>query len=130
MSFVVLLSLWGLCASAVRSNGFTTESQRSQRKGLQDASRRAAESIMRWIAPLFLLCLAGCSTAPIADFLDFFKPGRLGPEQTPPYGGVCGPACVAPSPASPMVPPPSAQGPIPPSGPSQIAPPLTPGPPP
>ena len=76
-----------------------------------------------------VLFLAGCSTAPIADFLDFFKPGRLEPEETPPYGGVCGAGCAAPPPAGPLVPVPAAQGPITPSGPSPIAPPFTPGPP-
>src|SRR6266849_6381233 len=79
---------------------------------------------MRWIAPLLFLCLAGCSTAPIADMLDFFSPGRLGPEETPPYGGVCGPRpvpgfpCAGPVPAS--APPP---GP-PPIGPATAPPPL------
>ena len=37
------------------------------------------------------LCLvAGCSTHPAGDVLDFFKPGKLYPDgQTMPYGGVC-----------------------------------------
>lgn len=35
-----------------------------------------------------LLFLAGCSTAPLANFLDLVRPGRLGPEKVPPYGGV------------------------------------------
>jgi hypothetical protein len=45
---------------------------------------------------LLLAVLAGCSTAPIADMLDFFKPGRLEPATTPPYGGVCTPRPVGP----------------------------------
>jgi len=36
---------------------------------------------------LFLF-LAGCSTAPVADLMAYFSPGRMGPEATPPYGGV------------------------------------------
>ena len=37
-----------------------------------------------------LLCVAGCSTHPIGDTLDYFKPGKLYPDgQTAPYGGVC-----------------------------------------
>src|SRR5260370_35526604 len=36
-----------------------------------------------------LLCLvAGCSTHPLVDFCDFFKPGTLGPNKVQPYGGV------------------------------------------
>jgi len=73
-----------------------------------------------------LLCLiAGCSTHPIGDALDFFKPGKVYSDNTTvPYGGVCrnqGPVCgpgsagppqinVGPPqpvfPTSPVVPPP------------------------
>jgi hypothetical protein len=43
--------------------------------------------------PFFLICLllTGCSTAPVADLMDYFSPGRMGPESTPPYGGVSAP---------------------------------------
>jgi hypothetical protein len=40
---------------------------------------------------LLFLFLAGCSTAPVADLMDYFSPGRIGPEATPPYGGVSAP---------------------------------------
>jgi hypothetical protein len=37
----------------------------------------------------FMLLSAGCSTNPCADFCDFVRPGRLGPNKVnPPYGGV------------------------------------------
>ncbi len=80
---------------------------------------------MRCAAPVCLLLLAGCSTAPIADLLDFFRPGRLEVGKTAPYGGVCipqggpvaTPAIVVPAPApqpvvaaplgAPQVPPPA-----------------------
>ena len=39
----------------------------------------------------FFLFLSGCSTAPVADLMDYFSPGRMGPEATPPYGGVNAP---------------------------------------
>ncbi len=32
--------------------------------------------------------LFGCSTHPLADTCDFFKPGKLGPTKVQPYGGV------------------------------------------
>jgi hypothetical protein len=51
---------------------------------------------MKRAAAFLTLCLAGCSTAPCADILDFFKPGKLEPGQY--YGGVCGPACLQPAP--------------------------------
>ena len=37
---------------------------------------------------LLLCLLAGCSTHPLVDTLDFFKPGRAGPNKVQPYGGV------------------------------------------
>jgi hypothetical protein len=67
---------------------------------------------------LLLLLLTGCSTAPIADVMDWLVPGRLPPDKTTPYGGVClpqgviapTPTAVAPVPAplgaTPFVPPP------------------------
>jgi len=84
----------------------------------------------------FLLLLTGCSTAPIADVMDFFAPGTLPAEKTTPYGGVCLPqgitappaattapapqpvpaAAVAPLPWPPQFPPPApAPGAIPPA---------------
>jgi hypothetical protein len=40
-----------------------------------------------------LLFMAGCSTAPWADFLDHFKPARIDPSASarPTRGGVCDP---------------------------------------
>jgi hypothetical protein len=38
-----------------------------------------------------IVFVAGCSTAPVADLMDYFSPGRMGPESTPPYGGVSAP---------------------------------------
>jgi hypothetical protein len=38
---------------------------------------------------LVLLVLAGCSTAPIADMLDFFAPGRFPKDAKGVAGGVC-----------------------------------------
>ena len=36
-----------------------------------------------------LLCfLAGCSTHPLVDIQDYFRPGKLGPMTVQPYGGV------------------------------------------
>src|SRR5262249_51138778 len=40
---------------------------------------------------LLLLFLAGCSTAPIADMMDYFSPGRIAVDKGAPRGGVCGP---------------------------------------
>ncbi|MCS6851130.1 MAG: hypothetical protein NZ700_08190 [Gemmataceae bacterium] len=41
----------------------------------------------RW-AILLVALLGGCSTAPVANFLDFVRPGRLRPGPGLPYGGV------------------------------------------
>jgi hypothetical protein len=72
---------------------------------------------MRRTLALFALFVAGCSTAPVADLLDYFKPGRMGPDKTPPYGGVCTsppgcPPAAAPAPPPPVfsAPPPSPPG--------------------
>jgi hypothetical protein len=52
---------------------------------------------------LFLLLITGCSTAPVADLLDYLSPGKLEQGKVAPYGGVCGPqqagagAIVAPA---------------------------------
>jgi hypothetical protein len=65
---------------------------------------------MRKLTTLALVLLAGCSTAPVADFMDTFFPGKLSPGTAAPYGGVCQPqgAPIAPA-AAPGVPP----GPVP-----------------
>jgi hypothetical protein len=72
-----------------------------------------------------LLCfLAGCSTHPLVDTLDFFKPGKLYPNTVTPYGGVAipqgaivppapnisvgPPAALPPGPPGPLVVPPAA----------------------
>jgi hypothetical protein len=47
-------------------------------------------------AGLGLLLLAGCSTAPIADLMDYLAPGEIGQEKTAPYGGVCNPRLAGP----------------------------------
>ena len=73
-----------------------------------------AGAVMRRALALFLLLLVGCSTAPFADLLDFFKPGTLGPAKKAPYGGVCAPRPLVPPgpatcpPAGPAIPPPAA----------------------
>jgi hypothetical protein len=63
---------------------------------------------MKRMAALLLLITAGCSTSPLADVLDFVKPGRLpsGPRRY--YGG----ADALPSPQP--VNPPASSLPIPP----------------
>lgn len=62
---------------------------------------------MKRAAILGLLLLPGCSTAPIADLFDFFRPAKIGPERVAPYGGVCNPRPATPPgvPAVPGVPP-------------------------
>src|SRR5438552_8567112 len=79
---------------------------------------------MRLIGLISLLpVMAGCSTTPVADMMDFFRPGRLDPGATAPYGGVCTPRPVAPpvplvgslQPVLPAVPgPPPGTGTVPP----------------
>jgi hypothetical protein len=91
-------------------------------------------SYMRRAVMLFLF-LSGCSTAPIADLLDFIKPGRITPEKTAPYGGVCGPrplagppVAPAPIPPPPVFPPaPTTGAPIPAPPPGGVLPPVNPG---
>lgn len=41
---------------------------------------------VRW--SLLFCIFAGCSTHPITDACDYFKPGKLGPNKVTPYGGV------------------------------------------
>jgi len=81
---------------------------------------------MRRAAPLLLLLLlAGCSTAPFADLLDFFSPGKFRAGQGAPYGGVCipqGGSIAAPAvhvPAAPAVPVPAVPAPSSPFLPAQ-----------
>jgi hypothetical protein len=83
---------------------------------------------MRHTWMLGVLMLAGCSTHPVVDAMDFFRPGKMYPNDVPPYGGVCvnqgaillpaQPIVVAPGPS--VVPPPV---PLPPGTPSGQAPP-------
>jgi hypothetical protein len=49
---------------------------------------------------LAVICLPACSTAPVADILDYFSPGKLGQEKTAPYGGVCVPPAAGSNPAA------------------------------
>jgi hypothetical protein len=72
---------------------------------------------------LIMLFLTGCSTAPVADLMDRFYPGQIGPEATPPYGGVS-----TPYPGG-LVPPPGPglAGPVPPPTPPSVNP-LSPAP--
>jgi hypothetical protein len=50
---------------------------------------RLGGSVRHYAILLVLIC--GCSTAPVADLLDYFKPGKLEQGKMAPYGGVCGP---------------------------------------
>jgi hypothetical protein len=67
---------------------------------------------------LIVIFIAGCSTHPISDTCDYFRPGHLYPNKVGPYGGVCIPQGVsfqgtAPGgPLGPLIPPPV---PLPPS---------------
>ncbi len=77
---------------------------------------------MRRLAGLLLVMAAGCSTAPLADALDFAFPPRVPPPGTPTYGGVGVPrpaplpGAIIPPPALPAQPaspvPPVPQGPF------------------
>jgi hypothetical protein len=93
----------------------------------------------RW--SLLLCLLAGCSTAPLANTLDFFCPGKMYPNTVTPYGGVAIPQgpILAPAPGLTIgVPLPPGPGPVPaavpipgnvPPGNIQLQPPLPPPPP-
>lgn len=80
---------------------------------------------MKWKLPILLVLVCGCSTAPVADVLDFFAPGRLAPGKTPPYGGVCNPVGppTAAAPGSGPIPPPVPIGSFPPGQPTSGPPP-------
>jgi hypothetical protein len=80
-------------------------------------------------AAALLLALAGCSTAPIADFLDLVCPGRFPANAKDPHGGVCiqqgGPAggvLGCPPPGAVAIP----ALPVAPGGPGELPPPLPP----
>ncbi len=82
---------------------------------------------------VLVLCvlLAGCSTAPIADFMDHFFPAKIDPNATPgarTRGGVCDPPpTVMPTPTTPPggLPPAVPAGPA--SGPAPLMAPPNPG---
>jgi hypothetical protein len=69
---------------------------------------------MKRIAVLLMLLSGGCSTRPLADVLDWVKPGRLSAGAANTYGGV----------AAPVAPPPFFPDAAPPSGPASVMPPL------
>lgn len=89
---------------------------------------------MKRLAGLGMLLLAGCSTAPVADLLDWVKPGRISADKTAPYGGVCqphpvgGPASLPGIPAGPPAPAPGPIGAPPPPAPMGAPPPPVPAP--
>ena len=62
---------------------------------------------------LILAFIAGCSTHPLVDTCDYFRPGHLYPNKVNPYGGACIPQGggipgTAPSaPFGPVIPPPA-----------------------
>ena len=76
---------------------------------------------MRYVAALFLALMMGCSTAPVADVLDFCCPPKPIPNGTPCIGGVGGPqslgaappAAVIQPPTLPTVPVPTGERPVP-----------------
>jgi hypothetical protein len=75
---------------------------------------------MRRLAALLLAAATGCSTAPVADLLDFCCPPKTIPNGTPCFGGVGGPQITAPPPAAVQPPPtlptlsaPAAEKPVP-----------------
>ena len=72
----------------------------------------------RFLAALLLLAATGCSTAPVADVLDFFAPARMIPNGTPTSGGVGPPSAPPPAaviqpPALPALPVPTGERPVP-----------------
>ena len=67
---------------------------------------------MRRRLAVLLCCLVGtgCSSHPLVDVCDYFKPGHLYPDRVTPYGGVClrqGPGPIVTNPAinNPLIPP-------------------------
>jgi hypothetical protein len=65
-----------------------------------------------WI--LGALLLAGCSTHPVVDVMDFLHPGKMYRDEVTPYGGVCGPQGAVLGPGLGPCPPPSGPGVVPP----------------
>jgi hypothetical protein len=59
---------------------------------------------MRRVVVLILCAACGCSTAPVADLMDHFCPGRL-TTNGPFYGGVSAPHGVPPGPPVVVAPP-------------------------
>src|SRR5947199_4376270 len=76
---------------------------------------------MRRTAVLLLVMTAGCSTAPLADLMDYFHPSHLDPEPGPLPVNVCpAPAPVGPMRPVPDAPPPVQIQPFGPSGPPPV----------
>jgi len=72
---------------------------------------------------ILLVCfLAGCSTHPLVDLCDFFKPGRVGPTKVQPYGGVA----IPQGPIVPVAPVIPGVAPVPPAFPGGVIPPPVP----
>ena len=101
-----------------------------------DTRLRSRTMSRQRVRAIFLCFLAGCSTHPVADTLDFFKPGKLGPNKVQPYGGVAipqGPIVPAGIPAVsvPTAPVQVIPGPLPLPGspPTTLQPPIPPPPP-
>jgi hypothetical protein len=66
---------------------------------------------MKRLAALCVLLAAGCSTSPLADFMDFVRPARMPSGQGRYYGGVGNlqvppPPTAAPGDLPPPAPPP------------------------
>jgi hypothetical protein len=74
---------------------------------------------------LLLLLLCGCSTAPVADLLDWLRPSHVEIGKTAPYGGVCVPqgGPIAPTPVPVIAGPPGPGLPPPPPGGVPVGPP-------
>ena len=53
---------------------------------------------------LFLGFLGGCSTHPVVNLRDYFRPGRFGTNKVQPYGGVCIPQGPVTNPGMPPLP--------------------------
>src|SRR5437879_6237363 len=68
---------------------------------------------MKRLASLLLVLSCGCSTSPVAGFLDFAFPAKKIPPNTQWHGGVAGPQPAPPPLAVPTVPVPVPQAPLP-----------------
>jgi len=78
---------------------------------------------MKHGAPILLMLLAGCSTAPIADIMDYWSPGQVTSSASPAAVVGLPPVSVAPPAGASPAPPPPAAGPAPVSGPPPVPPP-------